>query len=91
MTPRFADSDDPAVPIHLVASDALDDRLAALEGGAADWARACGFEGRVGEVLRVPGDGMAVGAVLVGWGTADDHRRGRFRLAAAAKALGSGA
>ena len=90
MTPRLADPDDPATPLHVVPSDGLADRLAALGEPARGWAVACGFEGRAGEVLRVPGPDHAVAAVLVGWGTTRDHRRGRFLLAQAAAALGPG-
>ena len=88
--PRFAEPDAPAIPLRLVPSDGVDDWMAAQDGPVRDWAAACGFKGKAGEVLRVPGPDLGVAAVLVGWGTAQDHRRGRFLSARAAAALAPG-
>ena len=89
-TPRFADPDTAAIPLRLVASDGFEDWLGAQDPPTHDWVRACGFAGKAGEVLRVPGPDLGVASVLVGWGQARDHRRGRFLLARAARALAPG-
>uniref|UniRef100_UPI002811CEF1 leucyl aminopeptidase family protein n=1 Tax=Jannaschia maritima TaxID=3032585 RepID=UPI002811CEF1 len=90
MPPRFADPDLRAIPLRLVPSDGFDDWLAAQDGPERDWIAANDFRGRAGQILRLPAPDLSVARVLVGWGNANDHKRGRFALARAAAALGHG-
>ncbi|MEM9796255.1 MAG: leucyl aminopeptidase family protein [Pseudomonadota bacterium] len=90
MTPRFADPDIRAIPLQIVPSTGFDDWLAKQDEPVRDWAKANRFQGRVGQLLRVPGPDLSVAKVLFGWGAPRDHQRDRFLAAKAATALGEG-
>ncbi len=89
MTPAFADPAAPTKPLYLVPSDAVDAVLAQLPAVAADWLRAVGFAGALGDVRLLPDAAGVMGAVL-GMGTAQARARGRFPLAKAASSLPAG-
>ena len=83
----FAEPTDTAIPIHVVAADALDDALAKLPSEGKAWATAQGFEGALGQVLTVPDAKGGLSQVLVGYGTASKRARGRFHMGAVARKL----
>ncbi|HUF56409.1 MAG TPA: leucyl aminopeptidase family protein [Thermohalobaculum sp.] len=78
------------VPLALVPADALDDVLAALPAAEAAWARANGFRGRLGTHLSLPAPDGSIARVLIGWGTEEKRRRGRFHLGRFARAAPAG-
>jgi leucyl aminopeptidase len=57
-----------AIPVHVVAPDEVDARIAGFTESQKAWIRAQGFEGRNGELVIVPGSAGAVEAVLFGRG-----------------------
>ena len=67
-----ADSGEPAVPVHAVASASLPALSAMLSERAAAWAAAAGFTAASGEVCLVPDADGAAAAVLFGTGNGDD-------------------
>lgn len=88
--PAFADSSEPALPLHVVRAEGLAGFLEGPGAAHAAWLRASRFEAGPGEVRLLPaGDGTLAGAVA-GLGTAEARGRGRFTLAAAAAALPGG-
>ncbi len=89
MTPAFADASAPALPLQVVAPDALDAALDALPPDQAAWARAAGFKAGAGEICLLPGEGGIVRALL-GQGKPEKRRRERFALARAASKLPEG-
>lgn len=91
MPPEFAPSDAPALPLHVVAQDACEDWIAAQEPQTADWLRASGFTGGLGQVVMVPGEAGKMAMAVAGYGTETARARGRFHLAAAAAKLPEGA
>lgn len=90
MSPKFADPDERAVPIHIVPRDGLDTWLDTQPSRTRAWAKSCGFRGGLGELLRVPGEDGQMAAVLLGWGAPGDHSRGRFAIARVPAALRRG-
>lgn len=90
MTPEFAPPGTPAIPLHIVAEDALDAWAAARPGRVAQWLRANGFTAKLGRVLTVPAEDGGLAMALAGYGTPEARARGRFHLAAAAAALPEG-
>lgn len=88
--PRLSRSSDKAVPLYVTAPDQVDDRLKALPGPAAGWARSLGFEGRAGACMPLPDDTGALTAVLLGEGDEAARRRQRFAQAGAASSLPKG-
>ncbi|EAQ03756.1 cytosol aminopeptidase family protein [Pseudooceanicola batsensis HTCC2597] len=87
---QFATDPDTALPLHVVASDDLEDWAASQNGTVGTWVKAAGFRAGLGEVLLVPdGNGAPVLAVA-GYGTADQRARTRFALAGAAASLPEG-
>jgi leucyl aminopeptidase len=91
MTPDFAPADAPATPLHVIASDGLDDWLADRPDHVTRWVRGAGFTGALGSTLLIPGSDGAPAMALAGHGTPAARGRGRFHLAAAAAALPEGA
>ena len=91
MRPEFASPDLPAIPLHVIAKDRLDDWIADQPGQVATWVRAAGFSAALGETVPVPAEDGSLAMALAGYGTAEVRARGRFHLAAAAAALPEGA
>ncbi len=91
MPPEFAPSDAPALPLHVVAQDACEDWIAAQEPQTADWLRASGFTGGLGQVVMVPGEAGKMAMAVAGYGTETARARARFHLASAAAKLPEGA
>lgn len=90
MSLTFSHDPQGAVPLHLVTSDACEDRLRSLPATAQAWAEAHGFKGNAGQVLSVPNPEGGLDAVLVGWGKPKDRARGRFALGGARAKLPEG-
>ena len=79
-----------AVPLYLLAPDAVAEWLAARPDAQQAWARAHGFQGDLGQVVVLPGSDGRPAAALVGYGTAKARAKGRFHLAAAVGQLPAG-
>lgn len=90
MTPDFAPSDSTAIPLYVVAEDALDPWIEAQPKHVAAWLRANGFAAGLGRVLTVPGEGGQLDMAVAGYGRPEARARGRFHLATAAAALPEG-
>jgi len=86
----FAPADAAAIPLHVVAQDALDAFCDAQPEKVARWLRATGFHGALGSVALVPDDAGGIAMALAGDGTAQTRARGRFHLAGAAALLPEG-
>lgn len=86
----FADPSAAAIPLHLIASDALPDWLDGQSDATRTWVAAQGFTGALGQALTLPGEDGALRMALAGYGTASARKRGRFHLAGAAAKLPKG-
>ena len=86
----FATADTPAVPLHVVAQDALEAWLEDQPDRIAHWVRNAGFSGALGATLLIPDADGGLHMALAGYGTAEARARGRFHLAAAAMQLPEG-
>ncbi len=91
MTTLFADADQHAIPLHIIAQDGLDDWLAKQPTQVAAWVAANDFKAALGQALVVPSKEGAAEMAIVGYGGASARARGRFHLAAAATKLPKGA
>jgi leucyl aminopeptidase len=90
MPPKFAPAAAPAIPLHIVAQPACDAWLTAQQPQTAQWVRAAGFTGGVGQVVTVPDPTGGIAMAVAGYGTPATRARGRFHLAAAAAKLPEG-
>ena len=86
MTLAFAAYDPNAIPLHLLAEDAVPSWLATQSDTAQTWAKAHNFTGAIGQALTFPGDN-GVGMAAIGYGNETARARGRFHLAAGAARL----
>ena len=86
----FAEPTDAAIPIHVVAADAVDAALARLTTEGRAWAQAQGFAGALGQVLTLPDAQGDIAQVLVGYGTPAKRARDRFHMGAVARKLPEG-
>ena len=83
----FADPAVPSLALTLVPEAGLAEALARLPKAAANWVRAQGFTGALGQVCVLPAPHGAPAGALFGMGSAATRARGRFHLAIAAEAL----
>lgn len=90
MSLAFAAPDTPAIPLHVLSADALDDWLGSQPEAVGHWVRNAGFTGALGQALTVPQEGGQTVMALAGYGTEATRRRSRFHLAAAAAKLPKG-
>jgi leucyl aminopeptidase len=90
MTARFADPAERAVPIHAVASGALDDWAAARPGPERGWIAASGFRAGAGEICLLPDAGGGLAGVAFGLGEHATAKRTRFLFGRAAAGLPAG-
>ncbi|WP_420569224.1 leucyl aminopeptidase family protein [Thalassovita sp.] len=90
MTLTFAPAQDAAIPVHVLPSDGVEAWLTEQPARIRAWVKANGFSGALGKSLIIPGEDGAPIAVLAGYGSAAQRRRGRFHLAAVAAALPEG-
>jgi leucyl aminopeptidase len=86
----FADPDAPAIPLHVIAEDALERWLAAQPDATARWLRATGFTAALGQAAPVPDGAGGIALAVAGYGSPATRARGRFHLAAAAASLPEG-
>lgn len=86
----FAAASSDAIPVHVLESDALPAWLEAQPTPVQNWVRASGFKGSLGKSLLIPDANGKPVAVLAGYGSAEQRKRGRFHLAAVAAALPEG-
>ena len=84
--PTFADAAT-ALPLHVVAPDALPAWLDTLPEAWRGWLTATGFTAGLGETCLLPGADGQPAAAVTGLGTDTARRRVRFGLAKAAAAL----
>ena len=91
MTMLFADADHSAIPLHVVAQDALDDWLEHQPAHVKAWVSANDFKASLGQTLVIPAKDGTAEMALAGYGTAKVRARGRFHVAAAAAKLPGGA
>ena len=84
--PHFADPA-AALPLHVVAPDALPAWLEALPDAWRGWLIATGFAAGLGETCLLPGPDGQPAAAVTGLGTDTARRRIRFGLAKAAASL----
>ena len=82
MSPRFADPDARAVPLHLVGEEEAEGWLRTLDPVAGRWLAASGFAGRVGQAMAAPDAEGGVALAAVGLGAAAARARTRFAAAA---------
>ncbi len=90
MPTRFADSDADAIALHIVAADALEDWLPGQDPSVANWVRANGFSGNLGETLSIPGEAGQIRMALIGYATPARRNRVHFPLAHGAVRLPEG-
>ena len=80
--PRYARDDTDALPLVALRPDAVAGWREAAPEAQARWVAAAGFEGGIGEVCVLPGEGGAIAGALIGLGAEPARARGRFALAA---------
>ncbi|MEQ6203132.1 leucyl aminopeptidase family protein [Sulfitobacter sp. HNIBRBA2951] len=90
MTLRFAAATSDAIDLHIVPQDDAERWLDDLPPATAQWARASGFKGAVGQALTLPATDKFPALAIAGYGTETSRKRGRFPLAAAASKLPAG-
>ncbi len=90
MPARFAAPDTPAIPLHVIAQDALEGWLAAQPPKTAAWLRATGFTAALGQAMPVPDGAGGIALAVAGYGSTATRARARFHLAGAASALPEG-
>lgn len=91
MTLTFAKSNAPCIPLHVVEADELSSFLKKIPNDASKWAAAQGFKAALGQFVVLPGDNGEISSVVVGFGTKENRKRGRFHLAGVVNALPKGA
>ncbi|PHQ82453.1 MAG: leucyl aminopeptidase [Thalassobium sp.] len=89
-TPKFAAPRSDAIPLIACDPDGIDDALDTLPNAQTNWARANGFQGGAGECLVLPNADGGVAAAVIGLGTADAQKRGRFLAATGLRKLPKG-
>ena len=82
MRATFSTSAESAIPIHVIASDDLDDWMAGQAAHIRGWLTANQFKAGLGTYLTVPDTDGALQMVVAGWGTAGDRARSRFHFGA---------
>lgn len=87
MLTKFAKPIPNATPVFIVIQG--DELPAGLNEVHTRWLKSTGFSGKLGEVALLPDKGR-ISAVLVGWGTPETRKRGRFHLARAVEKLPEG-
>lgn len=86
----FAAASADAIPVHILETEAVPEWAQGQPAHIRAWVQANGFKGGLGKALLIPGADGAPEAVLAGYGTAAQRKRGRFHLAMAAAALPAG-
>lgn len=87
---KFAPADTAATPVSIVTPDTLDAVLDQLGETARNWARANDFKAAAGSVIALPNALGTVEHALVGIGSAQAQKAGRFSVANGASKLPEG-
>jgi leucyl aminopeptidase len=90
MSAKFATDAIGAIPIHVLEPGDLPEWVATQDEASANWVAACGFTGKLGEVVTVPFPSGRPAACLAGWGDGKLRARGRFHMATIAGKLPEG-
>ncbi|WP_298859292.1 M17 family metallopeptidase [uncultured Sulfitobacter sp.] len=90
MTLSFATTTSDVINLYVVPQDEANAWLATLPAATAEWARASGFTGAIGQALTLPATDKYPALAVVGYGSDTTRKRGRFHLAAAAVKLPAG-
>lgn len=87
---QFAPSDSDTIDLSVVPQEEAAAWIDTLPPATADWARASGFTGAIGQTLSLPATESYPALAAVGYGTPATRRRTRFALAAGAAKLPAG-
>ncbi|SEO04591.1 leucyl aminopeptidase [Salinihabitans flavidus] len=87
---KFATSEIDAIPLHVIDKSDLEDWCKGQEPAVRTWIESAGFTAEIGRVLVVPDADGRPRMALAGFGDTGSRARGRFALAAAARALPAG-
>ena len=90
MPATFAPDTTSAIPLHVIAQDALANWLSDQPIAVQTWVNSQPFTGVIGQTLAVPGADGTIQMALIGYGTVPTRARGRFHLAAASAKLPKG-
>ncbi|SPH24476.1 putative cytosol aminopeptidase [Defluviimonas aquaemixtae] len=86
----FAEASATTRPLHLVEADSAAGFLAGRTAAERAWLDAAGFQGALGKLVLLPGEGGAPSGAAFGLGNAADRARGRFHVARALGELPEG-
>ncbi|MEL7460152.1 MAG: leucyl aminopeptidase family protein [Pseudomonadota bacterium] len=86
----FVPADPSARPLYAVGHGGVGDWRATLDPAQAAYVEACGFLGKSGQIVLLPGADGAVTGAAVGLGTPKQQKRGRFLMATARAKLPEG-
>ncbi len=86
----FATDTTDAIDLHIVSQQDASAWLDMMPTATADWARASGFNGGIGQAISLPATADLPALAAVGFGSESSRKRGRFALAAAAAKLPEG-
>ena len=86
MISRFAENSDNAIDAHICTPETFENLMLELGDEVRDWCNLHFFSGKLGQALICP-LGHKRPIALLGCGSSDDRKSGRFFLAAAAKKL----
>ena len=90
MTLSFAHNSDVAIPATGVSSENWDSFRDRLPPSTQAWAKVNGFNGALGQVLKIQSPEGALSSILFGFGTPGARARGRFHIAGLASGLPKG-
>lgn len=90
MTLQFAPDSPNAIPLTIVTANELETWLDTLPEPDRNWAVVSDFTGAIGSTLLFPDASGGIKWAAAGFGTANNRKRGRFPLAAAAAKLPEG-
>lgn len=90
MSLSFAAFSAAAVPLHVISEDLLEEWLKDQPDAVQTWLTAQGFTAALGQAVTIAGPEGAPSMAVVGIGTKNSRKRGRFHLAAAAGKLPKG-
>ncbi|MCX7558050.1 leucyl aminopeptidase family protein [Sulfitobacter sp. F26204] len=90
MSLTFAPASDTAIPLHVLPEDQVESWLAQQPAATKNQLTGQGFTGALGQAASIAGPDGTPASAVVGFGTEDTRRRGRFHLAAAVGKLPKG-
>jgi len=90
MSPKFAQTSDDAIQIHVIEEHALQAWLKDAPPQAVTWVNSTEFKAKLGSTALIPNADGGLDQVLFGWGTEAARQRGRFHFGALAGKLPAG-